>query len=148
MNRFFTNELTGFYLYKIKSSQKNANVISVYKDGEHMHDILDYTFLLEFIFSSPNPSVASMDSDGSPVYAGEVRSQGDIGLMEIMQDGIEEFCREYVGFYYKNCMDICKELINAIIGNIKCTFFEDECIALKRMKLFDDLDGKRVEIIK
>jgi hypothetical protein len=88
-----------------------------------------------------------MDSGGKPIYAKEVRTDYEINAMKQMQDGLMEFCSEYLDGFYDSDVEICKELPESILLNIQRTFFDGECAFLNDMQLVDDASTKRFKII-
>jgi FMN phosphatase YigB (HAD superfamily) len=150
MNKIFKYRQTGFYLCKTRGYfnwKLDFKAVYLYKYNASSNCFAKNTNFLETIFTSPFPSVVSMDSGGKPIYAKEVRTDYEINAMKQMQDGLMEFCSEYLDGFYDSDVEICKELPESILLNIQRTFFDGECAFLNDMQLVDDASTKRFKII-
>ncbi|MBE6101896.1 MAG: hypothetical protein E7200_07335 [Selenomonas ruminantium] len=89
--------------------------------------------VFEFIFSSPEPSAASVDTDGNIIFEEEDRSEYELELIKNSQEEIVDFCREF----FLLC-DPDGE-INPAVGQFLLSMYQKKTFA-GAGKVFDNLD--------
>jgi FMN phosphatase YigB (HAD superfamily) len=93
-------EIGGYYFLQLEPgfmSDKGLDITPFYSEQEKdSSTIYDNYYILETMLTSLDPSVEEFDGAGSPVFAKETRSEGDLACVERMQRGIEDFFREYI----------------------------------------------------
>ena len=89
--------------------------------------------VFEFIFSSPEPSAASVDADGNIIFEEEDRSEYELELIKNSQEEIVDFCREF----FLLC-DPDGE-INPAVGQFLLSMYQKNTFA-GAGKVFDNLD--------
>ena len=89
--------------------------------------------VFEFIFSSPEPSVASVDADGNIIFEEEDRSEYELELIKKSQEEIVDFCREF--------FLLCDPDgdINPAVGQFLLSMYQKKTFA-GAGKVFDNLD--------
>lgn len=96
--KLFDQPLDAFYLCSRKEAHAVELGVSVYSVREDMvwNSYLESQFFLEEIFTSPEPSVRGMDSDGRQIYMQESRTCSEIGRVNRMQAEILESIRRHM----------------------------------------------------
>lgn len=96
--KLFDQPLDAFYLCSMEEARAVESRISVYSVREDTvwNSYLERKYFLEEIFTSPEPSVRGMDSDGRPIYMQESRTCREIGRVNRMHAGILECIRRHM----------------------------------------------------
>ncbi|BAL84061.1 hypothetical protein SELR_23530 [Selenomonas ruminantium subsp. lactilytica TAM6421] len=101
---------------------------------------------LEFIFSSPEPSAASVDENGNIIFEEEDRSDKELKLLDEAQEAIEKFCHEF--------FSLCESdgFISPAIGHFLLSMYQQPIFAgagkvFDGMDINDNLMGVRVDCL-
>ena len=95
LERFIGQKILGLYFCRLKTTdQKKAllNIKSCY--GENKTLVANMLFL-ETIFSSPEPNFRGVDDSGALCFGAETRNKQQIVYCMELQEGIEEYCRQW-----------------------------------------------------
>ena len=99
MSRIVDAHLKGFYFLRLEEEQmkdRNLDIVSFYESSERDNSVIfDDYYILETMLTSPMPSVAFFDEEGSPVYVEETRSLSDIECFQKAQSGILDYFKIY-----------------------------------------------------
>ena len=102
--------------------------------------------VFEFIFSSPEPSAASVDARGQIVFEEEDRSEKEIELFGRSQEAIAAFCREF--FHLCNP----EETVSPAVGQLLLSMYRTATFAgasdvFENLDMHDNLMGGRVDCL-
>lgn len=143
LNYLFKIPLDGFYLSRYYTKNNfDLPIFSLYDAGKYitrMDMVVLFASFQEVILSSPFSSVQDMDMKGEAIYDKESRSLTDINIMKKVQDGIEDFFEEYINELYVPYQKIKPEIPELIFRLLNRVIFEEECLNLKDIKLYDNL---------
>lgn len=97
LERIAGQTMTGLYLHRGQPDrpEKERLTIRSYLEDPQLTAVTSYHFLLEFVFSAPAPSLHYVDTDGTPVYEPEKRSDEELRVMAGLQRGVARFARQY-----------------------------------------------------
>lgn len=145
LNEIFSTDLDGLYLCR-KGSSRKINVVSVYdeRDGADFTHAVD---LLETILTSNDPSVKTMDEEGSPIYTEEKRTKSELIMVQTAQNAIMEYVQQYdeiIGIE-KNIDSYFPEIVLGLIDSVK---YESETEFLERLQHMDDLNQISTAVLK
>jgi predicted HAD superfamily hydrolase len=102
--------------------------------------------VFETMITSFSPSVISMDENGKPIYAAEVRSENQLKYVETMQSSIQDYFNEYIKTLYVKNKNINKEVSDMIL-NLMDEEYTDQCSELfDNITLIDDMGRGTLEI--
>ena len=91
-------EITGYYWLSIENNV-NHNVFSTtaHHSFQREHrDIIDDWNVMEFFFTSPEPSILDVDEDGKPIYRGMTKyDQTRTDVYPLMSEGMLAFVRRW-----------------------------------------------------
>lgn len=111
---------------------------------EERHRYMPETYLYahygdaEFIYTSPEPSIYSMDEAGRPVYYEESRSATELRYVAEAQQGIQDFLENYVGGVYLPAGGtVSPELADKLYSFVSLDYTDEECRA-KDLLMRDD----------
>ncbi len=102
--------------------------------------------VFEFIFSSPEPSAASVDADGRIIFEDEDRTEDVIEMIGVAQKAIADFCREFFSLCDSN------GTVSPAVGQFLLSMYQKNAFA-GAGKVFDDFNmhdnlmGGRVECL-
>lgn len=149
LNQIFQEPLDGFYVCKcVTDNPYPVNIESIYQNSDK-HDILmDKHYLLERIFTSPEPSVEDMNENDIPEFSMEIREKEDIERILSIQQGIEDFFEDYYGNLWVEDKEIKKELPERLLGMCNEVEYAGECAGFNNVKLFDDLGGEYFKVLR
>ncbi len=131
LNKLFNKPIKGVYFkYNRGYVERDLHVEPMYTDSEWRLSV-DVMNFLEFVFSSPEPSLDRFTNDGKTVFERETRSEIEISTMVRMQESIvgeiESFTKKY-GDIFKYisrefARDFLAEMANIELeGNVKSIF--------------------------
>lgn len=97
LERLLEQTMQGLYLHRGQPDrpEKAALSIEAYMEDPTLTAVSQFHFLLEFVFSSPSPSLHHIDPDGTPVYEPEKRSSEELRVMQGLQHGVQRFARSF-----------------------------------------------------
>lgn len=146
LNQLFYQPLDGFYLCKVMSEKPyNLNVESVYQDKGNL---MKKYYLLESIFTSPDPSVDDVKEDGGLLFCDETRTKDEIAYVLKEQQGVENFFFDYYSHVWVKGKEIKRELPEALLNLCDQVEYVGACKDVRRMKLYDDLAGRYTEVVR
>lgn len=103
IGRLMKQRLKGFYFMQQDTEymQKNQlNILPFYEKEDVAKSVVaENYYILETVLTSPMPSLAGFDSEGSPLYAEESRTKGQLQCIQEIQDGILEYFQIYLKLY-------------------------------------------------
>ena len=88
----------------------------------------------------------SIDKNGLPIYEKESRSKEEIEVMEEVQAGIEIFFEEFMEKLYLPGKTISAKLAETLFSYFPKLKYQEECIKLSNMALYDNLLGDSYSI--
>lgn len=145
MEQFVPFEIHGLYQGKIHNTRRVNKVRSFYEDkGEYLRldDINVKRTLMEYCFSSPEPSIIGMDIDGKFIYAAEYRTEKDIKHMIDIQEGIKKFFVQYHSSFSMSEDIFDGRLPNAVINTMDFADLIGECTDMYEIRSIDDMVNK------
>ena len=92
--KFAPFELTGYYYGRPNYDSGSSVDIRTYLKGEEPY-LLTHFMDMEFIMTSPEPSLDSFDEEGEPVFAAETRSEEERAMIEVIHDEIRQYFYAY-----------------------------------------------------
>lgn len=100
LNRLLDTPLVGLYFLQLEAEymmDKGLNIFSFYsKEDDGDSAIYENYYILETILTAPHASVCGFDEEGEPCYHEETRTDRDIQSVQQVQNGIEEYFRDYL----------------------------------------------------
>lgn len=146
LNKIFENGIEAMYLSRQHckdevNSNKYTAVFDYYEAFEDYDCMVDFTSMLETIFSSPDKSVSDINEFGIPIYSDEVRSEEQIKLMSKIQEVLQNLIKDY----YENDLIrddiITKDMVSAIFRGILGVKLVGECRNINEWSLYDEVSG-------
>lgn len=148
MSRIVDAHLKGFYFLRLEEEQmkdRNLDIVSFYESSERDNSVIfDDYYILETMLTSPMPSVAFFDEEGSPVYAEETRSLSDIECFQKAQDGILDYFKIYTKICPNRCLTENKKLDEVLLSLIHKISIEDETFL--KLKVEDAFFNRMTEM--
>ena len=148
MSRIVDAHLKGFYFLRLEEEQmkdRNLDIVSFYESSERDNSVIfDDYYILETMLTSPMPSVAFFDEEGSPVYAEETRSLSDIECFQKAQDGILDYFKMYTKICPNRCLTENKKLDEVLLSLIHKISIEDETFL--KLKVEDAFFNRMTEM--
>ena len=105
-------------------------------------------YLLESIFTSPDPSVDDVKEDGGLLFCDETRTKDEIAYVLKEQQGVENFFFDYYSHVWVKGKEIKRELPEALLNLCDQVEYVGACKDVRRMKLYDDLAGRYTEVVR
>ena len=151
LSYLFDKPLDGFYWYNAGCVGREFNNFSILKfdDFSLRNDTFTRNlYLQEMFLSDVIPSVESIDSDGNPVFALEMRSREEIESIEKVQNGAENFLCEYWKKFYKWGEKVRLEIIEILFRSSEKSLYDGECELIYKMNVEDSLLGGNHKVIR
>lgn len=99
--------------------------------------------LLEYIMTSTMSSVVDMDTDGTPVFDKENRSQRELAVIVSAQESIKDYVKEYITSLYVESSSISIEFVDTLFSFYSSQYTNINCKELEEIMLLDDF-GKNI----
>ena len=148
MSRIVDAHLKGFYFLRLEEEQmkdRNLDIVSFYESSERDNSVIfDDYYILETMLTSPMPSVAFFDEEGSPVYVEETRSLSDIECFQKAQSGILDYFKIYTKICPNRCLTENKKLDEVLLSLIHKISIEDETFL--KLKVEDAFFNRMTEM--
>ena len=148
MSRIVDAHLKGFYFLRLEEEQmkdRNLDIVSFYESSERDNSVIfDDYYILETMLTSPMPSVAFFDEEGSPVYVEETRSLSDIECFQKAQSGILDYFKIYTKICPNRCLTENEKLDEVLLSLIHKISIEDETFL--KLKVEDAFFNRMTEM--
>lgn len=112
--------LQGYYFLQLEPdsmADKGLDIESFYcATGGNENAVFDNYYILETILTSPHPMIIEFDGEGEPVYEKETRREQDIRCIMRVQEGIEDYFKDYLDMMPEGCRSVNKKLDEVILG--------------------------------
>ena len=150
LNHLFEVPLDGFYFIRYYTNLiYDLSIYSIFeieKYAARLNSINMFSGFLEAILTDKTPSIKSIDKNGLPIYEKESRSKEEIEVMEEVQAGIEIFFEEFMEKLYLPGKTISAKLAETLFSYFPKLKYQEECIKLSNMALYDNLLGDSYSI--
>lgn len=129
--------LHGLYLHR-NGAMENEYAVEAESFVPQVADQVSKVFLFEYIFTSDEPSVRSIKSDGTIIFEEEKRTEKEIKEQADARLKVKEYFREYLHLCRieeSTSRTVGQQLLDLISNNV----FKKELKTLEKMMLHDDL---------
>lgn len=151
LNRFAPMKLEGLYLGRYINNEKKKLTLPIkcmyynYNNVEENSNIFKNYFILEYIFSAPEPSVKCFDKEGNAIFMKELRSEAVIRDIKIMQDVIMNYFLHFCNFLLtKGELNIA--LIDRIYGLLDGAYTKISDNYFDNLFMIDDFGGNQIKV--
>lgn len=147
MNQLFTQGLDSIYLIR-QHTQKEYEVgqttaFTEWYSGQY-RALLNYTTVLESIFTSPASSVIDMTSSGTPVFSEDHRQREQIEYVEELQEELMEQIVSDLKEYPIEKIQLSNQLIDALFDTVSEVELSGECKRFAEATIYDDFMGMQL----
>ena len=137
----------GYYLKWYKGAIYNLPKINSYMSTDVDRLPMSYnnemrTFILENVFSSPEPSTGGYGKKGTIILDQEVRTEKQITWMKKAQQSIADYFKSFVSVYHGDCDGVRASMISMIFEEYKNLTTECFNRIFEGIQLYDDLADK------
>lgn len=150
LDHVFEIPLDGFYLSRYYTKNNYNLPIKTIYDSEKFASVTNQIILqacfLETVLTSPYPSVTDMSEGGVPIFDKEERNLEEIYVINEIQQGIQEFFEEFIKMLYIPGKRIADEIPEITYRMFQKTIYEEECLSLERLSMYDNLLGNTYDI--
>lgn len=138
--------LCGVYMNKVISKECSTMGTVVSFLPQSVNYMLGIN-IFEFIFTSPEPTVKSVDNRGDIIFSEENRSVEIVMLQKQLQDAIREDFKTYLKLCVP-CKEISSDVGQQILSLYRCGCFCEAVKVAGDFKIIDDLIDKVVATLK
>lgn len=127
VQRLTENHLKGFYFLQLEKEQmkdKQLDIESFYENESC--EVYNSYYILETLLTAPHPSVQDFDDGGAPVYSVETRAEKDILCFGLVQEGIVDYFKTYIGLCPETERGVNKKLDEVFLRLIHKVKIQDE----------------------
>ena len=130
LEKIISRKVKGLYFLQLEPEFMDRYELDIepfYSEDERENSaIFDNYYILETVLTAPHPQVLEFDKDGEPIYASETRAEAEIMCSERMQQGVEQFFRDYISILPRDCHSINKALDEEMLSLVNKILILDE----------------------
>lgn len=151
LDKFICFDIEGLYFCKYYSNNEAKLQLPGYSLFENLCD--DYIYccyayekylLLETIMTSFQPSLASMDEKGQPIYRKETRNDEEIQYVRDIHQAIEDYFYDYMSNLYIQGNDVNKHFVDIIFRFREKEYTNEKCSIFDKLVLTEDFGQWRM----
>ncbi len=144
LEKIISKKIKGLYFLQLEPDFMDRYELDIepfYSENERENSaIFDNYYILETVLTAPHPQVLEFDKEGEPIYAAETRTDAEIMCSERMQQGVEQFFRDYISILPRDCHSINKALDEEMLSLVNKILILDE--DFKNLHIEDPFFGR------
>lgn len=145
LNKFIYFNIEGLYLCKYWTNNEekfqlpgNALFENLCEEFVYCCYAYEKYLLLESMMTSFQPSLASMDEKGQPIYRKETRNEEEMKYVRDIHNAIEDYFCDYISNFYIEGREINKHFTDTIFSYREQKYTNEHCSAFDNLVLLED----------